>query len=1738
VPVVPDPFPQTQAPYTAPTVYQPLPDNTSVYAAGEPSLDTTFRESAPRTEVLDQAGNLTNFDYTTGADLLSATGSGYSWTPPTVTSRPRSLMGTDQVNRLNQGRAAADLRQLSFQPGLSAAENEARFNSYAGLLDNPGSYSGGLSRSQIYARQQAEDFRRGALPPVVDDIGQSGTVQEYLAMFPDVGESFTSQKSSGALPANMTLNQFARNHYAKFGIDEMANEQRRQFTLLPQDAADVVPGLPGAAVPDDLAKFVTPAGVPDPYATNSSNWNLTDGALAEGMFGDVGPIYKAHGGSVKKPQGFADGGTATADLLEKTAGVPGIARNIYNYGKDVVTAPSPSAKLLADAMGVGMKATNDPVQYGAELLGFDDARQLAVMREAVAMTNELVDNGYLDKSSRVKLVGSTDDSSATRENVHIEGNEEVFNAVNHALFSYYAGQNPIAGLGAQIKEVKQGRQQIDRGNNPRTEYLDYFNNQFGLNLAKQGLSPEDAKYQIMANIGNIAGKGTRGRMQRGEEIKAGSDLLTNVQDATGVARYPWEKYAESVMDDADKLRAENPQGFADGGSASSEQTESRNILDRLTSTTPAGSLFITEDTAAEVNPDNIQRDIPRMEWDGVDRPTPMRPETESKNMLETLASGYPKAVSTVGNYFVQPDETTASQADMSLIPMGELASDTKALGGMLYEGIKEEGVVKFLAENLPVVAQVVAGRDMNEFTGLANEARAAGDSGLADMYEQIVVLSATGLIPGGAAANKTAKTTAIKAAKDAAKIKTESAEMLSTLTGETAPEAPTVAPEVGEAAQLLEEAESLRPEITTEIGARTRVEETGRYVGAPEGIDSPQKLAALTRAMTGLTKEGEFGRFWYERSGRQILDLTNGNKDDAEKLIQAIAITSANTPVAANFDFALQSFYQWKNGQPIKTGMYTTAMSKKLQKMFDGEEWAGRKTNNFYNNLMVEVDPSKVQGVTTDLWMMRAFGFDKDAPQPKEYDFVENETKRIAKNLGWEPQQVQAAIWVALKSRMENQGVKDVVEARSIENGWMHYETIKGKKVRVVDDQTQHAANWLGEAMKHTPTDADRKAAGFDYADAAQTNLGQISWESIPSRTSGHMPEIFEATPEVVQDYHVQMSKAFLDDKGNDVIAQQLEILSPGDFEAPGYFEGLVSPGTQTEITLPRAYGVTRRLAEIKDRAKANARPEEAAALGPTVEATSTGLAEPFVGPRAAAFEKDVLAADLREATYVTETAAREAMFAYAAVRGILLKQDGVGLHRPAFINGLSRPKANGIEVNIGRPLTADETSRVARAVAKEAGHTDYNPIGSPNGFRLINFGGMTNTEFQKVVNNALEKVTFEGGIPYNAKMFGADTGYLGNNWTENLNGEGYLDIGELAGRPDLQRKIRDIVTQLAPRVSAVEDEFAGRYNWTRNSGLNSSYETPQAQGIGSLPDTPLPAKRNKITFESFLMPGLGGSLGAAREKLNITPEKIKKYIALNKGTKQKPIPQVMAAAKKLKAGEISTQEYIQIAEEFQPIKPLGAVQKRPTNKAIAMALGKNEADSAGIVGVNIDIPDGTMISSRLDIPAYEFRDTWVVTLHDGTRKSGLAVGYGPTAVLNDVNFTTTSATAALNMATNDTNKGTIARINGSWQNRKPAEVEQLARDILSGKAPDADDWVEVGMNPFRHSYFYRKSDGMPVASAEEVIQVGPLVLARKAKTRPIESPEHLIKTPEGTPPTYFKKGGAIERVYNNPRYI
>jgi hypothetical protein len=569
--------------------------------------------------------------------------------------------------------------------------------------------------------------------------------------------------------------------------------------------------------------------------------------------------------------------------------------------------------------------------------------------------------------------------------------------------------------------------------------------------------------------------------------------------------------------------------------------------------------------------------------------------------------------------------------------------------------------------------------------------------------------------------------------------------------------------------------------------SRKRVGTTGQYVGAPKGVMSPQKLGSLLKTVEGLAREGEYGRFWYERSGRQILDLAGGDKKEAEKIIQAIAVTSPQTPVPANFQYAMQAYYQHKNGEPIRTGMFTTAVSKKLEDIFAGKPWEGRKTNEFYKNLMREIDPSIVQGVTNDLWMMRAFQQFSDAPTDAQYNFVERETKKIADKLGWEPQQVQAAVWVALKSRMESKEVKKKTDNISERKGFIRFDKDKqGRRVRVILKPEDHRINWFRQAMKHTPSLKEKALSKFDYKDASESSLAQISWESKPSRVSGHMKQIFDAPYEQQLEYHEQISKAFLDNDGNDIIAKEFGILSPGNFEAPGFYEGTVSPGTQTKVVLPRKY-----------------------------------KGEDFG-------EVEEAALDLAES--------------YAVTLGTLLKQDSVGYHRPFFVSGLSKANSNGVEVSIGRPLTDQENKKMADLFIEETNSEDAAPISTSDGARFINFTnedgesflGVDNKQFHDIVYRTISRMKFDNGEVGKAKLFASLNGYLGNNWETDKNGEGYLVNSRLSRRSDLQQRVRSVIEQLEPRINAVEEEFYSKYGWEPDRSLNAQYrqerELPQAE--------------------------------------------------------------------------------------------------------------------------------------------------------------------------------------------------------------------------------------------------------------------------------------------------------------------
>lgn len=158
-------------------------------------------------------------------------------------------------------------------------------------------------------------------------------------------------------------------------------------------------------------------------------------------------------------------------------------------------------------------------------------------------------------------------------------------------------------------------------------------------------------------------------------------------------------------------------------------------------------------------------------------------------------------------------------------------------------------------------------------------------------------------------------------------------------------------------------------------------------------------------------------------------------------------------------------------------------------------------------------------------------------------------------------------------------------------------------------------------------------------------------------------------------------------------------------------------------------------------------------------------------------------------------------------------------------------------------------------------------------------------------------------------------------------------------------------------------------------------------------------------------------------------------------------------------------------------------------------ALGQNKA-SKGIIGLTDDVEVGAEVAARLDIPAYNKRDIWVAQITGGGKNM-----YGRTAVLKNVKFFIEGKDPARkskkmrDVGKGEKDKSPFATMKGEWQGLSDDEAFEKALSLM-----DDPEWIQVGFNPERHSFFYDKDTMMPVFEAEEVIQVGPLVLAKKAK--------------------------------------
>ena len=215
--------------------------------------------------------------------------------------------------------------------------------------------------------------------------------------------------------------------------------------------------------------------------------------------------------------------------------------------------------------------------------------------------------------------------------------------------------------------------------------------------------------------------------------------------------------------------------------------------------------------------------------------------------------------------------------------------------------------------------------------------------------------------------------------------------------------------------------------------------------------------------------------------------------------------------------------------------------------------------------------------------------------------------------------------------------------------------------------------------------------------------------------------------------------------------------------------------------------------------------------------------------------------------------------------------------------------------------------------------------------------------------------------------------------------------------------------------------------------------------------------------------------------------------------------PEIIRAYEALERGNITRQEFDETV--LETIRPYEAVPTPASREDMERALNKDKK-----LKIELPIEEGASVGLRLDIPAYTDHGVWVPTIHP---KKGLNSHRATASVINaGLNIPAKQQEFGAKILRGEENKGPYARITGNFVDRSDAENVRLAQKYLNDP-----EWRQIGFDPRRHATFYDRRTGESIAAAQEVIQVGPLVLAKNATVSP-DKPLYM-KRPSGQTQPY-----------------
>ena len=258
-----------------------------------------------------------------------------------------------------------------------------------------------------------------------------------------------------------------------------------------------------------------------------------------------------------------------------------------------------------------------------------------------------------------------------------------------------------------------------------------------------------------------------------------------------------------------------------------------------------------------------------------------------------------------------------------------------------------------------------------------------------------------------------------------------------------------------------------------------------------------------------------------------------------------------------------------------------------------------------------------------------------------------------------------------------------------------------------------------------------------------------------------------------------------------------------------------------------------------------------------------------------------------------------------------------------------------------------------------------------------------------------------------------------------------------------------------------------------RVSGPDGSSQQPRARGIQ--PATRVSEQDETLSYRP-----------ESKEPLKARPSQVRS-------------PAIEKAVQQRIDREITAEQFNEIAEE----------SGRPVREMVPKQVPDLVTDEKALAALYTDkrkfwnqpLQNGVRYGARLDIPAYSRPPAGadpadIVTVHykKATAQSPKAsdkISHMKTIRMKNVEFAVPEK-GAKKIALGRGKKNTIATIEGDYVQQSDEINHKDFKSLMNDP-----DWTQVSMNPERHAFFYALKDQSPVLTADEVIQVGNLVIAK-----------------------------------------